>query len=316
MAKTSSKKKPAQQSRTRKPKNQPSRRQTVARPGMGLDPSAAAYAKLLMHPCDSNLTHPTYGGSEGGYLIRSEGFTTVGSGTTDTSGFIQWTPGMMGPNNTEFLFGTGSSSGTSMLATAAAVAPGKAFLTATASVVRCVAACVKVSYPGAELDRSGRFHFGGASGSLVDSGQTVTVDGMAGTLEHYTRTPAGEIEIVWKPNAADQMFTDPNIANGSIEKDRKAAIVCAFTGLKAAQGINVRMTAVYEWQPQVGQGVAVPNTARSLSNNSLDQVINAVQRTGFKFMRGMFQEAGVGMATGAMRMLGNIGSRQNMLLTY
>jgi len=292
------------------------RRMAVQRPRQGLDAPAAAYLKLLMDPCASNLTHPIYGGGEGGYLIRSESFLTLGVAPTSTAGYLQWSPGLMGPNNTELCVAEAVSSATPAVASTLASAPGKTFLTATASTVRCVAACMRISYPGAELDRSGRLHFGGCSGSLIDAGQTLTVDQLAMTLEHYTRTPSGEIEVVWKPNAADQMFTDPNITNASVEKDRKSAVALAFAGLKAGVGLNIRFTAVYEWQPSVAQGVAVPNTSRAMSANSLDHVVNKAQELGFKFIRGMGQEMGGGMATGAMRLMSNLQTRRSGLLTY
>lgn len=282
----------------------------------GLDASATAYAKLLMNPCSEILVHPVYGGGEGGYLLRCESFLTLGTAATSTAGYLQWTPGLMGPNNTELLLGESATSSTAFTAVSSASAPGKAFLQSTASNIRCVAACMKVSYPGAELDRSGRLHFGGCSGSLIDLGQILTPDQLSTTLEHYTRTPGGEIEIVWKPNAADQLFTDPTIANASIEKDRKSAVAFAFAGIKAGTGLNIRFTAVYEWQPAVAQGLAVPNTSRSMSNNSLDQIVNAVQRTGFNFIHGVASEATMGVASGMMRMAGAMRSNRSGLLTY
>lgn len=311
-----------QTQKTKKPKAQrtvvrSSSKQSKARkPGNGLDASAIAYARLLANPCSEILAHPVYGGTEGGYLLRCEAFLNIGTAAGITAGTLQWCPGLMGPNNTEILYTQCSGPTVADTATVYSGAPGKAFLSTTASNIRCVAACMKVSYPGAELDRSGRLHFGGCSGSMIDAGQVLTPDQLSSSLEHYTRTPAGEIEIVWKPNSADQMFTDPSVANASIEKDRKSAIAFAFAGLKSAVGLNIRFTAVYEWQPAINQGLAVPNTSRSLSNNSLDQVVNAVQATGFKFIRGVASEATMGVAGGIMRMAGAIQSTRSGLLTY
>jgi hypothetical protein len=279
-----------------------------------------AFAKLLADPCQAALTHPVYSGGEGGYLVRTDQWYTFGTSGTDTAGYFHWVPGFMASDNHELMVAAAAGGGTGAAATAFAGVPGKTFITNTASAFRCVAACVRVTFPGAEAARQGRVHFGQTNGGVINNGVTYTPDSIATLLPHYTRTPAAEVELRWKPNDGDQLFVDPAIATQPEDRRRRGALTVAWAGLPAAVGLIFHMTAVYEWQPLAANGLAVPNASRSLSRSTLDQVLNYMQNAGESFVSGVFEAGHGALASylgGAYGLMGAPMRRRGMTaLTY
>jgi hypothetical protein len=240
-----------------------------------LDAPAMAYARLLSDPCGASLTHPIYAGSEGGILIKAESVFTIMNAAGQTYGAVHWTPGAIGTGNTELLVASNSLNTLSM--TADANTPGKVFLAANATGVRCVAACMQVTYLGTELNRAGTIAIGRTQGSLVDP-ISLTPGDLETALEHFSRCPDSTVEMRWVPANMDQSFTDPNVATPAQERDRKSAITLLSQGLTAASGLRIRLVAIYEYQPRYGTGIATPSSARATSSFSLDDVLNYVQK--------------------------------------
>lgn len=288
--------------------------------GGGLDPQSLAYARLLADPCSAPLTHPTYAGGEGGYLIRTDAWQTFGFSAGSTSGYFHWTPGYMGTDSHELFVAEAAAPNTPIVPTPFAGVPGKGFIPAQASQFRCVAACVRVTYPGAEADRSGRVHLGLTNGGLIISGGAVSPDQIATALGNYSRTPAAEIELRWKPSDADQLFVTPTTTTKPEDRQRRTACTVAWAGLPAATGLVFHMTAVYEWQPVAGTGLAVPSTSRSTTRNTLDQVINFIERAGQGYISGMHATVNDRLGqylSGAFGLMGStIAGRNTRALTY
>lgn len=255
-----------------------------------------AYAKLLADPCNAPLVHPTYAGSEGGYLMRADTFITIGVAAAATSGFMQWTPGVLSNTNAGLVFADGPNPAANQTVVAAGdiSLPGLTFLKNNASAARCVAACMKLSYPGSEATRSGRIHYGQISGGLLGLGGNFAPDAVAQALPFFERTPADIIELVWKPNDADQLFSKPNVSNAddSSKNNKCAALAFAFAGLPATTGITVHLTAVYEWQPGYATNLANPNLSKSPSRSTLDDVVNYLISQGFGFVKSHAMAAG------------------------
>lgn len=255
----------------------------VKRPAVnavGLDAQALAYAKLLADPCGAMLTHPIYSGGEGGYLVRCESFFSFATGATNTAGVLHWVPGAANATATELMINAAVDATTSVaIGTSAGIqTPGRAFLTDTVAQYRCVAACARVAYQGSESTRAGRIHYGPTTGGFLNTLESTSSDGAAQGLPHYSRTPPTEIEIKWTPTDADQLMVDPNGAEVPQDRGRRGAITIAVGGLPANVGLTVRLTAIYEWQPSVNKGLAVPMESRARSRNTLDQVLNFVQK--------------------------------------
>lgn len=251
-----------------------------------LDGGAAAYARLLADPCNSAVVHPVYPGGDAGYLFRAESFVTLGNGATDTSGYLHWTPGYVNSSNTQLLAAVGATStGAVAAAASGSNAPGTQFLATNAKGARCVAACLKVMYPGAESGRSGRIHYGHTSSGLIDLATSVSPDNVALTLQHYSRTPPETLELVWKPNIGDTEFNDPSETASAVIKDRKSAITVSWAGLPVNTGLVFHFTAVYEWTPAAGLGVGHNTLGKNVTSNTLDNVLDFLVDSGFKFVR-------------------------------
>lgn len=280
---------------------------------LGLDQDAVRYARLLADPCMAPLAHPVYPGGDAGFLFRAETFATYALGATNTSGVIHWTPGYVNATNTELVGFSADNSFTATTTTTPGNAVGAAFLGQNAKGCRCVAACLKITYPGSESSRSGRIHYGHTNASYLDSGDSRTVDAVAQGLQHYTRTPPEVIELIWKPNVADAEFNDPTEAAGALIRDRKAALTVAWAGLPAGVGITFHFTAVYEWTPKTGLGVGHNALGKNQSSNTLDQVLDSLVNGGFRFVRHAAavggQAIGTGIVNGIASVFGNMPAR-------
>lgn len=279
--------------------------QRMRAPRRQLDAKAYEYARLLSDPCAAPLTHPVYSGGDSGFLFRAESVTTIGTLSTETSGYLHWTPGYVNTNNTELVFGASAGPGTAVAAGSGNTTPGKVFLGGNASAARCVAACLKVTYPGAESSRSGRVHFGVTAAGLIDAGDSISVDNLAPVLQHFTRTPPETIELMWRPGVADQEFNDPRAASSPTLRDRKSSLTVAWAGLPGSTGMTFQFTAIYEWVPAAGQGISTNASGKNTSRNTLDDVIDYVQASGFNWVRSASHAAGVGLGAGLISGISN-----------
>lgn len=273
----------------------------------GLDAAGLAYAKLLADPCNAPMAHPTYSGSEGGYLIRAESVFENNSGPTATAGVFSWVPGAINASQANITtFQAALPTTSTAYAIGGGAAPAWDFLQNNASQVRCVAACLKISWGGTEANRQGRIAYGQASGGLCPASSSAAANQVFNSLPHYSRVPADEVEIVWKPNDADQLFTAPTLTGAAQDVERRAALVFAHVGLPAGVPLIIRMTAVYEWQPDFNMGVSVPNLSKTPSENTLDQVVNFLMQRGFNFVRGAAMNAGHGIGAGMIGAMSSI----------
>lgn len=271
----------------------------------GLDSLGSSYARLLADPCGAPLVHPVYPGGDAGFLFRADAVASYCGGVGETSGVLHWTPGYANASNSDLIVTSGATSATALTMAVNNTGPGKAFLTANAFGARCVAACLKISYPGAESARSGRIHYGHTQGGTIDAGDVVTVDSVAPLLQHYTRTPPEIIELFWRPGIADTEFNDPNASASATLKDRKSSITVAWAGLPAAVGITFHYTAIYEWTPKPGVGVSTNTSGKNQSVNTMDEVIDALTKSGFMWVRNAASAGMSGLARGALSAITN-----------
>lgn len=253
-------------------------------PTSGLDAWGAAYARLLRNPCGAELAHPVYSGGSGGYLVRVEKDFLVATTLTSTCSYGWFAPSNMSPTNGATTFGTFDTTSDlnsgSAVGAAAEEQPGFAFLSSVAQGVRCVSACLQVSYPGAELNRSGIVGLGTTTLAIAAGANTAA--GMRTLATKVARTPDGVLEVKWTPNDAAQHYVNPNDSNasGNFEDDFPALFYTA-AGLPAGVGLRVRLVAVYEWLPRSTMGViGTPGDNVTKSRNTLNHVINALRNAG------------------------------------
>lgn len=263
-----------------KTKKKPAKRAVRQRqPRQQLDSAALAYANLLRDPCNAALVQPIYPGGGAGFLFRGETFFTLGNGGTETAGYMHWTPGYVNSSNSEIVYGSTTSPTNGITNAGLANGPAKTFLNNNVRAARCVAACLRITYPGAESSRAGRVHYGHTFGGSIDIGDVFTTDNVAQLLVNYGRTPTDTIEMYWKPDVADFEFNDPTAASSATIKDRKSAMTVAWAGLPVGVGITFHLTAVYEWQPVVNLGIGTNTKGKAVSRNTFDEVIDYVNRT-------------------------------------
>lgn len=270
-----------------------------------LDARAFDYAKLLRDPCGAALVNPVYPGGDAGFLFRAESFFTVGTGTA-TAGVVHWTPGYVNNNLTELLYMDTSTASTNNAMTISGASPGRGFLQDTARAVRCIGACMKVTYAGSESSRAGRVHYGHTSSGMLDNGNVVTADSVAQTLMHYSRTPAETFEILWYPGVGDFEFNDPQEPAGTLMRDRKTSLTVAFAGLPAGAGLTIHMTAIYEWRPAIGQGIGHNALGKTRSANSFDDVMDYLLNAGETFVRHAGNMAGSIMGAAAVSQMSRV----------
>lgn len=249
-----------------------------------LDSDAQKYALLLRDPCNAPLTHPIYPGGGSGFLFRAESFFSAGTTATHTAGILHWTPGYPNTDATELLVGSSVADGAAVAMGANTNNPGRGFLAANARGARCIAACLKVTYAGAESTRAGRVHYGHTLAGTIDKDESHHTTSVVQLLQNYTRTPVDAIEVLWKPDIGDAEFTDPTSHAGHLIRDRRSSITVAWAGLPPGVGLVFHLTAVYEWTPASGIGLGSNFNGKATSRNTLDDVIDFVGR-GFRWVR-------------------------------
>lgn len=240
----------------------------------GFDAAAKQYAKLLLDPCNAPLVHPI-GCPTGGILVRAQSITSLG-GAGFTAGVLHWTPGAIGLNSVELLASSVADQNTATLMTVSGATPGKNFLASNASAVRCVAACARIMWDGAESARAGRVAYGNTVGGFLDAGSTTTPGNVVPNLETMERMPQTKAEIRWCPNEFDLALTDPTIATNVSEKDRRSAITISAVNFPAGSFVVIELTAVYEYLPATASGIALNTRSTTRSSNTFNQVLTAI----------------------------------------
>lgn len=269
--------------------------------GSPLTKAASDYARLLTDPCNAPLVHGVYPGTGGGIVSRFETDFIIGNGINETAATCVWVPGM------NLLF----SPGTTLLNDAQLYTyalgnqqtmPGYNFLATIAGSFRCVAACMQVTYPGAELDRSGIVSLGICdSAALVQNlpsaqgGKSLTtnVSQIRSMAQHTERTPATMAEIVWMPGEMDgQNFSFestsgspppayPVAGDGLAYQGRNSLVFSAAAltsvNLSNSVGMRVRLVYVCEWTPKVNQGL-VASIQSQFSPNSVAEILSRLSR--------------------------------------
>lgn len=272
----------------------------VPRPRGGLDAAGAAYARLLTDPCNAPIVHPAYGGANGGLLMRSRSVFSVNTTAGATAGYLHWTPGAIGTTNSELAAAEYITTGTSGTAAGIANAPGKAFLVANATSYRPVAACMQVYWSGSETARQGFVLLDNTLGGFIDLGGAYSTDLLSRSLSQFARTPGSMLELIWKPAMADETWIDPSAVTAAVDKDRRGAVSISWGGLPAAVGLSIVCTAVYEWEPNPVSGLASATESRSVTKNSVRDVMDSIQRTGYSFIRGVAGELVHGALAGGV----------------
>lgn len=270
---------------TKKPASQrqpAGRQQSKKAPVMALDLSARRYAALVKDPCYGPLTYGVYEGSSQGILTRFETDFIVNGQAGDTAAFIAFTPSVLGLSTTAYGTVMGASG---LLASDTATItpqqlptrqPGTA-LAPSMAAARCLSACLQISFVGSELQRSGICSVGQLCYNDVNQ-TTNTVSTLRALCSSVLRTPDGELEIKLRPTGPCSKFVPVNTVNDP-DVSSMPTLVGTMAGIPASTGMRVRLVAVYEWIPLTQSGVVAASTAGSGSNNTINNVLNWLDKT-------------------------------------
>lgn len=274
-----------------------------------LDGQALAYRNLLLDPCNGDFAHPVYGGGTGGILCRFTSTIVVGNSAGETGFIYHWTPGAMTTGQDELIVTGFSNPASANLAIGIGGSPGKDFLPNNAMNYRCVSACATVSYTGSELNRSGSLWYGQTVGQLVNISTAYVGIDLPKSLSKNMRTPDESVDIIWRPGTTDEDYVVPTDPYSEFPKQKsdRGSITIVASGLPAGVGLQIRMTAVFEYNPRYNTGMTVTTNARSRSNNTLNQILNTIPDNAWSRIGGAALTLGKGlMKTAATSMMSSV----------
>lgn len=258
MVKRNNNSKTPAKAQSRKARKVPAARGRVA---AGLDAAGAAYAKMIMDPCNAPMMPPTYSGMGTGQYRRFRSIIAIP--TLAVEGTYMFVPG----SNLGFIASHVLSNVGNPYTFGSFGLFGSPELDGT-NESRCLAACVKIRYVGTEGERKGTIGLRTAPFNYVQLSQTTDNPTMLREAQIINRT--GEVlhEVKFLPGAGDELFT-PN-AGAVINTQRTlGAFGFTFAGVQAGS-LQVEVTAILEVETgsQLVSAV-VPPSSRNTTNNVL-----------------------------------------------
>jgi hypothetical protein len=239
----------------------PSKTIAIKRPVDALDAYGAMHARLLNDPCGADLCETVYGGDRG-YINRFVTNTVLGTGATDTSFVIAI---KFGQSSAYYASGAGNFGASAVFGNGV---PGAAYLAANSNKVRCAAGCVTIRPNSAPNTSTGSIYYGIVPCSAFPSGANRTVGALAelvsGASIHAAAAIMEPFEVKWSPGGFDTRYA-PLFSTADDDSDRNMLLVVGV-GLPAGTGITLRTTAVWEWSPIPGGGVAIDATQTTPSS--------------------------------------------------
>lgn len=240
------------------PKKRPGRSGARTQPGNGLDVGGIKHARMLLDPCNAEMTMSTYAGMGTGQFRRVRKILEIAP--TVTEGTYSFTPG-----TNVFRYWATATPGA-----AGALIPVSLFSVAeltTQTDTRCIAACVKVRYIGPESNRSGVVALRTAPFSYHVDGETVLASEEISKCQVSNRT--GEVlhEVRFVPGIGDETFT-PHTSTNFLTR------TCGTFGLAFVNvppgSLQFEVTAILEVEPTSGYVMGiVPPPSRNTTNHVL-----------------------------------------------
>jgi len=257
--------------------------------------ASADYVRLLTDPCNAPLVPGIYPGSGGGIVSRFETDFLIGTTATDTCASFTWVPGMNLTFAPSIALPLDSTAFTPAIGAVGSM-PGYNFLNTVAGSFRAISACMQVTYPGSELDRSGIISLGIQDGASIipflpttqgGSAVATNVQQLRSMAQHTERTPATTAEIIWMPGEFDgQNFSYgligpppkyPGPGDGVMFQGRNALVFTAAS-LPLGIGVRLRCVLVCEWTPRVNQGI-VASVNPTYSAETVAEVLAKLARS-------------------------------------
>jgi hypothetical protein len=236
-----------------KPPKQPKRKNNKRR--LGLTTHEREYLAMILDPCDGPMSHGPYQGTGSGYLVRRQRRTTISlDGSTKTQGAFYYHPSMANIFTKEVLSAS-STLGALNTWTAIGIAPPIVY-----SQFRPVAACVRVTYVGTELNKCGSiaYSYSMPSHTVNDTATNSPTNLRVGCTGH-SRVSSSTLTLRSQPDRSflhwqNATSTDP------LSDQTNGFFFTVNTISNTAVTYEVVVDVVLEWTPDSDAGIPiVPN---------------------------------------------------------
>lgn len=223
---------------------------------MNIDQAALAHARLLADPCGADL-EPTVFPGDRGYINRFVRNSVAGGSVGATSFIYIVKPG----NALGHVSDNTSSSAGQLIAFGNGNFPGNSFFSTNAAKQRCAAFCATIRPIAAPNTATGTIHFGIVSAAALLNGATISADTAVGyCTESVSASQAlmAPLDVKWVPGSFDDRYCPQGVTDD--DSDRNVLLVVG-TGFPSTSGVQIRETAVIEWSPKTGLGIAIDATS-------------------------------------------------------
>lgn len=240
-----------------------------------LDSAGVKAAQMLLDPCGAELVPSVYPGDMG-YMARFNATFSAGTTVGQTCSAIIFKPGNNVVANTS---GSTTSDGYT-IGFADTQAPGAVFLNTNATKCRAVGACVQVFPNGAPSNATGVVNYGIVPASAVANGIVTNFDQLIALTTHrvsIAQALMNPLEIKWVPGTFDDRYS-PTVGITSDDDTDRNVILVVISGMGNALGVNLRLTAIYEWAPGSTIGVPFDATVVKPSRCDIGCVIRNLRR--------------------------------------
>lgn len=240
-----------------------------------LDLPAIKAMQMFYDPCGADIVPTVYPGDQG-YVNRFASTYTTGSAATETNGIVIIKPG----NNLNY---NGSPTTTAVdftLSFADTQAPGAGFLNDNATKIRCAGCCAVVRPLASPNNATGLLYYGILPASVVANGAAISVDKILPLLSRsvsVSQALLNPLEVKWSPGTFDDRYSPVAGITSDDDSDRNVLVIVGV-GMVAASGFNTRVTALYEWTPQINKGVTIDSTSVKPSRCDFNCVLRNLKR--------------------------------------
>lgn len=243
--------------------------------GVKLDAAAQDWLALLSDPCSAKLVSPCYESAGTGLVTRVH--DVISPNATAVDYVYEFTPSLGADIAHRFGWSTTRNGS---LGNAGIISVGGLLGTTVVGRARCVAACVRVVYTGAELDRKG------VVAATLDSGFTLipaegiawTALEMASNFPKVVRLGSTVHEYRWCPGDGDGDFRSPSFGGeeGATGSSAGNSISLAISGVHPGE-FYLDVISCWEWQPsQEGTKGSVSIMKNPPSNNTFNQIVRGL----------------------------------------
>jgi len=229
-----------------------------------LDAGAIAFRNLLLDPCGAPFVQPTYSGCGTGAYRRDR--IILASEGASVEGCYVFQPG-----TNSLWFGT-KVAGTAGQAFAFSSAGPIVDAFGPTSEIRCLAACLKVRYTGAESARAGVIGLHTLPKAFLEPTVNATALSCLNLCPHISRFGEKDHEALFVPSDQDEMFYQPTTLGVPAFTDRHSTIVVVYRGIPASS-LEMEFTMVTEGEAGLN---ALVSTIPPASGNTTNQLLRSM----------------------------------------